>query len=463
MLLYNFLYNLSMALTKFKRYTSAYKRNFMFSFLKKILPDTHPLRLMFHKIKAVVAAFLYGFPGEKMIVIGVTGTKGKSTTTNLIATVLTKAGHKVGMTSTINFQIGDKKWVNDTKTTTLSPFKINSLLSQMVKAGCKYAVIEVSSHSVTQSRIWGINFDCAVVTNISPEHIEYHGSFDAYLRAKGELFKKVMKSKRKPNVPKVLVLNADDAEFGFFNQFIADKKISYGMKNATVYADQIEKNAKGSSFFINVPNNRFKVNLNIPGDFNIYNALASASLCIALDIPVEKIVSAFSEVSGIPGRFEHIYGGQNFNVIVDYAHTPESLEGLLSLYKPLSVGRLILVFGCTGGGRDKAKRPIMGEIAHKYADLIVLTDDDPYEEDEMEIIDQIARAVPRKEGENFWKIPDRLEAIRLALMEARENDTVIVAGKGAEEVIVLRDGPHKWNDKQVILSLLKRDLKVDLK
>lgn len=428
-----------------------------------MIPDTHPIRLMIHKFKAILASVYYGFPGNKMIVIGVTGTKGKSTTTNLIASVLTKAGFKVGMTSTINFQIGDKKWVNDTKQTTLSPFKINSLLSQMVKAGCKYAVIEVSSHSVTQSRIWGINFDCAVFTNISPEHIEYHGSFDSYLRAKGDLFKRVMKAKRKPNVPKVLVLNADDKEYSFFNQFIADKKISFGLKNATIFADQIEKTAKGSSFFINIPNNRFKVNLNIPGDFSIYNALAAASMAIGLEIPVDKIVSAFSEVQGIPGRFEHIFAGQNFNVIVDYAHTPESLEGLLSLYKPLSKGRIILVFGCTGGGRDKAKRPQMGEIAHKYSDLIVLTDDDPYDEDEMEIIDQISHAIPRKEGENLWKIPDRFEAIRLALMEARENDTVIVAGKGAEEVIVLKDGPHKWNDKQVILSLLKRELKVDLK
>jgi UDP-N-acetylmuramoyl-L-alanyl-D-glutamate--2,6-diaminopimelate ligase len=435
----------------------------MFSFLKKLLPDTHPIRLMFHKLKAIIASIVYGFPGNKMIVIGVTGTKGKSTTTNLIAAILSDAGYKVGMTSTINFQIADKKWVNDTKQTTLSPFKINALLSQMVKAGCKYAVIEVSSHSVTQSRVWGINFDCAVVTNVTPEHIEYHGSFDSYLCAKGELFKKVMKAKRKPNVPKVLVLNADDKEYGFFNQFIADKKISYGLKNATIFADQIEKNARGSSFFINVPNNRFKVNLNIPGDFNIYNALAAASMAIALDIDVGVIADSFSKVSGIPGRFEHVYGGQNFNVIVDYAHTPESLEGLLSLYKPLSSGRVILVFGCTGGGRDKAKRPVMGEIAHRYADLVVLTDDDPYEEDEMTIIEDIAKGIPRVEGENFWKIPDRREAIRLALIEAEASDTVIVAGKGAEEVIVLKDGPHKWNDKQVIIELIKRDLEVNLK
>lgn len=435
----------------------------MSKIFQNILSNTHPLRLMFHKLKAVIAAIYFGFPANKLIVIGVTGTKGKSTTTNLIASILENAGFKIGMTSTINFQIGDRKWVNDKKMTTLSPFKINALLAEMVKVGCKYAVIEVSSHSVTQSRIWGINFDCAVLTNVSPEHIEYHGSYDAYLNAKADFFRKVMKSKRKPNVPKVMILNSDDSEYEFFNKFISDKKISYGLKNATIFADGIVKSAYGSEFFINLPNNRFPVKLNILGEFNVYNALAASSVAIALDIPSEKIIETFSEVKGIAGRFEPVKAGQNFDIIVDYAHTAESLEGLLSLYKSILKGRLIVVFGCTGGGRDKGKRSKMGEVAHKYADLIILTDDDPYEEDENEIIEQIAEGIPRRESENFWKISDRKEAIKLALMEAKDDDIVVVAGKGAEEVIVLKDGPHKWNDKQVIIELLKRDLKVNLK
>ncbi len=435
----------------------------MFKYLKNLISDTHPLRLFFHKIKAILAAVIYNFPANKMIVIGVTGTKGKSTTTNLIASILTEAGFKVGMTSTINFQVADEKWVNDKKMTTLSPFKINSLLYKMYKAGCKYAVLEVSSHSVTQSRIWGINFDVAVLTNIAPEHIEYHGSYDAYLKAKAGLFKKVMKSKRKANVPKVFVLNSDDKEYAYFNQFIADKKISFGLKNATVYADEINKRASGSDFYVNIPNDRFKIELSLPGEFNVLNALASISVAIAFDIHPELIKKAFLNIKGVSGRFERIELGQDFDVIVDYAHTEESLEALLSLYSSVKKNRLIVVFGCTGGGRDKAKRPKMGAVADKYADLIVLTDDDPYEEDENEIIEQISKGISRKEGENFWKITDRKEAIFLALKEAQKDDIVVVAGKGAEEIIMLKDGAHKWNDREVIKEIIESEIIVNLR
>lgn len=432
----------------------------MMDFFRKLLPDTHPLRLLFHRIKAMIAAVIYWFPADKMIVVGVTGTNGKTTTVNLLANILTAAGHKVGMTSTINFQVADKKWVNDTKQTTVGPFAFQKLLSQMVKAGCKYAVLEVSSHSFTQSRVFGVNIDVAVVTNVTPEHIEYHGSFDNYLNAKGKLFDKVSRSPKKSGVPKVLILNSDDKYYNYFNQFVADRKLTYGFKGATIYADGIDKNPKGSDFILHVPNNAISVKVKLPGEFNIYNALAASSAALALQVPLDAIKKGLEDSAVVSGRFEHVDCGQKFSVIVDYAHTPEALENLFLLYKELTKGRLFVVFGATGGGRDKSKRPVMGKIADDIADYIILTNDDPYLEDEWGIIGQISEGILRREGENFWKIPDRKEAIKLALFLAKDDDCVVVAGKGCEEVIMLEGKRVPWNDKDVIKELLER--KIDL-
>lgn len=434
----------------------------MFSSLKKLFPDTHPIRLFYHKMTALFAALYYWFPADKMIVVGVTGTNGKTTTVNLITNILNTAGEKVGMMSTALFQIGEERWSNVSKQTTMSPFVMQKMLRRMLKAGCKYAIVEVSSHAMTQSRVLGVNIDVAVITNITEDHIEYHGSFNSYLTAKGELFKKVSKSKRKPEVPKVLVLNSDDKYYGYFNQFVADMKMTYGLKGSTVYAAEIKKRPGGSSFVMHVPNNAVDIELRLPGEFNIYNSLAAATVAITLQIPLETIKKGLEASRAIPGRFEHVEVGQKYSVIVDYAHATDALEHLLLLYRELTPGRLFVVFGATGGGRDKAKRPKMGEVAHKIADYIVLTDDDPYSEDEWEIIEQVAKGIPRNEGENFWKIPDRKEAIRLALTLAKEGDCVIVAGKGCEEVMMVRGKKIKWNDKQVIKGLLERDVVIEI-
>lgn len=434
----------------------------MFSFLKKIIPDRHPLRLLYHKILGFFAAVMNGFPANKMVVIGVTGTNGKTTTVNFITNILSEAGFKVAMTSSINFQIGEEKWGNPTKQTTMSPFALQKFLKRAVDEKCQYVVIEVTSHAIEQSRIFGINFDLAVITNIEAEHIEYHGDFNNYLNAKGKLFKKVSNGRRKPGVPKITILNADSQYFTFFNQFVADRKITYGMKAATVYAANVQKNSSGSKFSLHVPNNVTELSLQLPGDFNIYNALAAASVGLSLGLSLEVVKSALEGSTSIPGRFEHVECGQDFGIIVDYAHTPEALESLFELYRKLTSGRLFVVFGATGGGRDKSKRPEMGKMANEYADYIIVTNDDPYMEDEWQIVEQIAQGIPRKEGKGFWMLPDRREAIRLALMQAKKDDTVVVAGKGCEEIIITREGRIPWNDKAVIESLLKREILVDL-
>jgi len=435
----------------------------MLSYLKSKFSDRNPLRLAVHKLKAVLAAVFYGFPANKLIVIGVTGTNGKTTTVNFITDILVNAGEKVGMTSTVAFRIGDKKWVNATKKTTLDPFTLQKYLRQMCREGCKYAVVEVSSHAVTQSRIWGINFDVAAFTNVTAEHIEYHGSFDAYLRAKAKFFATVSNSKRKSFIEKSLVLNKDDESFEFFDKFNADRKFYYGLKNSpTITATDIVEHPRGTNFKIKIPNNVLDINLSLPGVFNVYNSLTAASVCLALNIEPKKIEAGLNSVKGVRGRFEIVPIDRDFDFIVDYAHTPEALENLFRMYKKLAQGRLISVFGATGGGRDKSKRPKMGAFAHEYSDVIILTNDDPYEEDEWEIISHIARGIPRKEGENFYKIADRREAIRMALMIAEKGDIIVLAGKGAEEKIMLHDGAHEWNDARVTLELCKRELNVEL-
>ncbi|PIZ75196.1 UDP-N-acetylmuramoyl-L-alanyl-D-glutamate--2,6-diaminopimelate ligase [Candidatus Peregrinibacteria bacterium CG_4_10_14_0_2_um_filter_38_24] len=435
---------------------------FMFDFLRKLVPDTHPLRLLYHKVAAFVAALVNFYPSDNMIVIGVTGTNGKTTVVNLIAGILTVWGQKVGMTSTVNFQIGDDKWTNVSKQSTLGAFKMQGLLKRMKNEGCKYAVVEVTSHAVTQSRIAGINFDVGVITNVTPDHVEYHGGFNNYLNEKGKFFKKVSMDSKKVGVPKVLVLNADDQYYNFFNQYISDRKITYGMNYATVYSENVESTTDGSKFILHVPNNVIPVEIRFPGQYNVYNALAAASACIAIGVPLEIIKKGLEESAGVPGRSEQIYAGQPYSIVVDYAHTPEALENLTKLYKGLTRGKLYTVFGATGGGRDKSKRPKMGQVVNENSDYIIVTDDDPYSEDELDIIEQVSTGIPRKEGRDFWKIPDRREAIRLALSLAKEGDCVIVAGKGCEEVIMLRGKRIPWNDKQVIEGLLSREAEISV-
>ncbi len=435
----------------------------MLKYLKSKIADTNPLRLFYHKMLAVLANLYFRFPSRYLNVIAVTGTKGKTTTTNLIASVLTEAGYRVGMTSTIKFQVGERQWANTTKITTLGPFTLQKLLRQMVNDRCTHAVVEVSSHAILQNRIWGVNIDTAVFTNIGEDHLDYHGGFDNYLRAKGLIFDRLNRSARKSRIQKVAVLNKDDVHFNYFDQFLADRKYVYGMGGGTVFASNMTLHPGGSTFTLHVPNNKAEVNLKIPGEFNVYNSLAAAAVGLANNINIETLKDSLEKASVIPGRFESIECGQKYSVIVDYAHTVESLESLLEMYKNLTRGRLFTVFGATGGGRDKGKRPKMGAAADKHSDFIVVTDDDPYEEDEWRIIEDVSKGISRKEGENFWKIPNREEAIKLVLTMAREGDTVVVAGKGAEEVQMVHGKTIPWDDRQVIRNLLGREMRIEIK
>ncbi len=435
----------------------------LIKYLKNKISPGNPFRLFYHQILAILAALYYGFPSRYLNVIGVTGTKGKTTTTNLITTIFTEAGLKVGMTSTINFRVGNLQWSNLTKITTLGPFFLQKILRQMVKEGCTHAILEVSSHAIYQNRIWGINFDTVAFTNIGEDHLEYHGGFQNYLRVKGLLFAHLNRSSRKPRIPKISVLNKDDPNFLYFDQFLVDRKYTYGMGSGTCYASDLLPRANGTTFDLHVPNSHIEINLKLPGDFNVSNAVAAATVALANNINLVVIKTALEKASSIPGRFEMIDCGQKYTIIVDYAHTHESLDKLLSLYRKLTKGKLYVVFGATGGGRDKAKRSKMGAVADKYADYIIVTDDDPYEEKEWQIIEEVSVGIKRVEGERFWKIPHRYQAIQLAMSLAQENDVVVIAGKGCEEIQIIGDKKVPWDDRKVVREILSSAVRVDLK
>lgn len=432
----------------------------MKAFLQNLLPNHHPLRLLYHKVRAVIAALWYRFPANHLTVIAVTGTNGKTTTANLIHSIFQAARRKSGLITTVNFKVGDHERVNLTKQTTPSPFLVQRLLREMVDTGCTHAVIEVTSHALIQSRTWGINVDTAVFTNLTQDHLDYHGSMEAYKEAKGRLFRDLNVSSRKPGVGKLAVVNMDDLEGPYFSSFPVDQLFEYGIQKGTYVARNLECKPSGTKFQLRIPNGEAEIVFKIPGRMNVYNALAAATVAVAHHIQLPIIKEALEKVKFVPGRLELIEEGQPFHVLVDYAHTPDALEQLLGMLRELTLGRLIVVFGATGD-RDKTKRPIMGEIVDKYADVIILTDDDPYTEDHEDIAKMVRAGIRREEGDRFWQVLDRREAMRLGIsLASTEQDTVVIAGKGAEAFQVVGTRKISHDDRQVAREILGR--KIDI-
>lgn len=430
--------------------------------LRRLLPNHSPLRLFYHKLKAVLAAFLYRFPANDMVIVGVTGTNGKTTTSNMIHAVFMEAGQKCGLMTTVNYKIGDVTRANRNKQTTPGPFFVQRMLREMVKAGCKVAVVETTSHAMVQHRLWGVNVDTAVFTNLTHDHVEYHGSAEAYREAKGQLFANLNTSRRKPGVPKVSIVNHDDAAFDYFAGFAVDQLLEYGIQKGTYVARDLQLRPNGTTFTLKVPNGEAVIDLKFPGRMNVYNAMAAASVGVAHKINVDSIKTALERVKPEFGRLQPLDEGQPYTIVVDYAHAEDSLQQLLKMFRELTQGNLIVVFGCTGGGRDREKRPRMGKIAHDLADKIILTDDDPYEEDRFGILEQIAGGIPRQEGEGLWMVVDRKEAIHLALSMAKESDTVVIAGKGGEEVQVIGKEKFPYDDRQVVKEILSRPVDIEV-
>ncbi|MDP3710286.1 MAG: UDP-N-acetylmuramyl-tripeptide synthetase [bacterium] len=432
-------------------------------FFKKITPQF--LFSAYHYCLAWIAAFYYRLPARKLIIIGVTGTKGKTTTANFLWAALNYNGYKTGLISTANIRIGDSEVLNKYHMTMPGRLVSQELLADMVRAGCKFCVAEVTSEGIKQWRHKGIFYDIAVFTGLAPEHLEAHGgSFEEYKKAKGKLFASLAKYKHKildgKLVPKMIIANYDSEYKDYFLGFWADRKITYGFgEGADFVAKDIKNTPKGVGFSCGLQN----YNLNILGDFNVFNSLPAIALGTEIKILPENIKEALAKLEVVPGRMEKIEEGQKFKVIVDYAHEKESMTALLETAEKLVQRgkKIIILLGAEGGGRDKAKRPIMGELSGRKADFVIVSNVDPYEDDPKPILEDIAEAAEKagkKRGENLFVIEDRREGIKKALSLAQEKDLVLITGKGAEQSIVIGGIRYPWDDRQVVKEELRNEV-----
>jgi UDP-N-acetylmuramoyl-L-alanyl-D-glutamate--2,6-diaminopimelate ligase len=429
---------------------------------------------------ALLAAALHDYPSRQMRLVGVTGTDGKTTTSNLIYHLLAAAGLHPGMISTVGARIGQDELDTGLHVTTPDSPDVQRYLAQMRDAGCQAAVLEATSHGLHQGRVAEVDFDVAVVTNITHEHLDYHGTWEAYLAAKALLFRSLTASPHKPVAgmtqpfhgsrvtfhadvqPKVAVLNADDASYPHLHAIPSDWAISYGLEEeaADVRAMDIVYQAAHTTFTARTPAGHAYVELPLPGRFNVYNALAALSAGLALGLPLHGLATAVATMPGVDGRMERIERGQDFVAIVDFAHTPISLQRALEAVRPMTRGRVIAVFG-SAGLRDVQKRSLMAATALRLADLTILTAEDPRSESLDMILEQMAEGARRAggaEGRDFLRIPDRAAAIAAAVALAQPGDVVIACGKGHERSMCFGEVEHSWRDQTVLAWALDRRL-----
>ncbi len=381
-----------------------------------------------HLPAAILANARYGFPSRGLKVIGVSGTDGKTTTVNMIYQVLKAADKKVSMISTINAVIGEQSFETGFHVTSPSRMDTQRLIRQAKKAGSEYLVLEVTSHALDQYRVWGIKFEVGVITNITHEHLDYHKNWENYFQAKAKLIKDV----------KVAVLNRGETYFERLSKMTKGKVLSFGLT----------KNAGFNPI-------KFPLKLKLPGEYNIMNALAATAVCVSLGISADLIKRILTDFSDLPGRMEEVENVKGIKIVIDFAHTPNALEQALKTLRSQTKGKLIAVFGAAGE-RDRAKRPLMGEVAAKYADLVVLTSEDPRKGDPMKIIKEIVegyekgKALSVKGKETLYKEPNRQKAIEMAIKMAKKGDTVGVFGKGHEKSMNIKGKEIPWSEKQAI-------------
>lgn len=423
--------------------------------LNRLFPERSKARLLYHKVSALAAAIRFGFPSQNITVIGVTGTSGKSTTVELIHSLLQGSGQECGALSTIQFHIGAKTLPNISLRTTLRPWETQKMLRKMVKKKCKYAVIEVSSHALDQHRVDGINIDIAVLTNVSEnEHLDYHGTFADYVRTKRKMFESVSISSRKASIPKQFVLNADDPLLDQFSEIIADRTWTFARRShADVRASDVQQSGKNTKFSLRLPNGETRVTAAIVGEHNLQNVLTAIAVTQACNISVDKLADALANLPGIPGRLESIDAGQDFGVLVDFSYKPSALGAVLSALRSLTPGRIIVVWG-GAGGRAKTNWAESAKIIAKKADEFVLTTDDPYTDDPKKIATHIRKNVGREEGDRFFEIEDRYEAIRYATYTAQPGDTVLIAGRGHEQMQTIGKQKIQFDDREVAREIL---------
>src|SRR6266487_1213608 len=412
-----------------------------------------------HIALANLACAFYGNPATQLSTIGVTGTDGKTTTCNLISALLDAADKSNGLMTTANFKLHGQEWENTTRQSTLEALEIQQMLRVMVETDVKYAVIEATSHGLELQRVRGCAFDIGVVTNITHEHLDFHGTLEKYRRAKARLFEMLDPARDKGlGIRPIAILNRDDGSYEVLKPYCNVPILDYGFDQAAaVRAVDVKLDTYFTRFRTILPDAEIEIETQLVGRFNVSNCLAAIAAAYSLGVKAIDIAQGLAGVKGVSGRMERIDEGQPFTVIVDYAHTPDSLEKVLSILRPLTSGKLIVVFG-SAGERDIQKRPIMGQIAAQKSDFFVITDEDPREEDRVHILHDIAKgaeSVGKHEERDFLCIADRTQAIAMAFAHAQAGDTVLLAGKGHEQSIIIGREKIPWDDRQVAREQLR--------
>ncbi|MFE8703632.1 UDP-N-acetylmuramoyl-L-alanyl-D-glutamate--2,6-diaminopimelate ligase [Cytobacillus sp. FJAT-54145] len=407
-----------------------------------VVPDTR-------RAMAVLADAFYGQPSQKLHVIGVTGTNGKTTTSHLIEKVFSDAGQKTGLIGTMYTKIGDQEL--ETKNTTPESLTLQKIFHQMKEEAVETAVMEVSSHALVEGRVHGTDYNVAVFTNLTQDHLDFHHTMEEYQRAKGLLFAQLGNTYNYKK-PKFAVLNADDRASVEYKKSTSAHVITYGIDHqADLQATNIKMGAKGTEFELLSPYGTHKIQMPLIGKFSVYNVLATIGATIASGIPINQVIASIESIKGVPGRFELVHAGQDFTVIVDYAHTPDSLENVLKAIKQFAKGSIHVVVGC-GGDRDRTKRPLMAKIACEYSDHPVFTSDNPRSEDPAQIVRDMEEGV---KGEEYKVIVDRKSAIHHAIQLAKKDDVILIAGKGHETYQQIGNETLDFDDRIVAKEAIK--------
>ena len=434
----------------------------MKAMLKKFIPSSllKAIRPLYHGLMAWGAGVYFGNPSLKVVVIGVTGTAGKSSTVNVLGHILNSSGKKTGFITTTNYSYGGESFLNKHGLSMPNEWLLQTQLAEMVKSGCEFAIVECTSEGLAQNRHSGITFDLAVFTNLSAAHLDSHGSMENYRAAKGKLFASLNQSKKKSFFPKKIIgVNLDDRNAEYFLKFPADNYFGISMGEAKEFLGRVniftigEVTTEITSKF-KVQDTHFSVST--PGEFSIYNAMMAIATANTLGVSLGEAASAMETFTGVPGRMENIENSRGLQIIVDYACEPRHFEQVLPAVRSLTRGKLIHVFGSTGGHRDVSKRFVFGKLAAQSADEIIVTNDDVYDSDPVEIAQNIEHGIQQVQGEarkvsHYEIILDRKTAIKKALEIARMGDTILFTGKGSEQFLVLPENKRiPWDERVII-------------
>lgn len=419
--------------------------------LRKVLPASslHNLEDTYRKDRARLLSARYGHPAKHLRVIAVTGTNGKTTTVNYLNEILKEAGYTTAMFSTATIEIAGEARRNDLNATVASTARMQQFFREAKRKKVDFVVMEFPSHAIHQHKLAGVPVEMAIMTNLTQDHLDYHGTMEAYAEVKSRLF---------VNEPKYIILNRDDEWFDYFDKFAAgDQKITYGKhEEAEAHIDKVKLYRKGTEASVTIDHQtKLELATNLPGEFNAYNMTAAVAAAYLLGVKLRDIVEGVANLEAVPGRFERIEVGQPYDVIVDYAHTPDGLEKLLTAARNITKRRVLLVFGACGD-RDQGKRPIMGEIAARLADRIFLTDEESYNEDPKKIREMIYKGIESVKGGvmKTTELEDRRDAIAKALHIANKGDIVLITGMGHEMYRIVNGKRIPWNDAEVVRELL---------